>query len=371
MAKVRSRAHTSATFARSDHHTSSGGEIWEQTGLVARVEFSGTNMAAAERRTKKAPATPSRFIGSASLSTPSLVRNSSQTLPEATSATPNSLRILKSTGSFHAQPLFRVQRKDEATLEGGRQNGLIVEGKDKTSMLRSEHQPLQMDTSKKSRIELNVDDESFKLHLQLSLRHIFTFPFLAMIGMASKGIEMGVGEAEENRATRISQTKMDNGADKKGATTVGLREDSATIAQQPKERTRGLSPSYRIPKRPRPFEEDDTANPPAKRMMTDSPRISSVPRRLSSPRFVTPSPSSRSHWSNTSSNGSHFRYDSPRSVSRYHDRGTPATREDLYARREPAHLRRSSAHRDEHFQAGGSTGGYTNVHRRRDEGYWR
>ena len=203
---------------------------------------------------------------------------------------------------LHMQSLIRALKQplkaygqrnlDKIAIEEWKRNGQFSEKEVASETCEYERPVEQMQKLDKSKVEINVDDESVKLHLRLPVRHVLTFPFLAMVGMAAKGIEMGLAKAEERRAARASQRNKE-GVNAGGFKTKKPFDESTEHAEQPRERPRGISPSYRIPKRKRSVAEDDAIRPREKRPIPTGPKISSAPRQPFAPRNFVPTSYSR------------------------------------------------------------------------------
>lgn len=52
------------------------------------------------------------------------------------------------------------------------------------------------------KIELNLETETVKMHINLPIRHIFTFPFIGMHSLMISALEMGIQKAETQQTTR-------------------------------------------------------------------------------------------------------------------------------------------------------------------------
>jgi hypothetical protein len=55
---------------------------------------------------------------------------------------------------------------------------------------------------KKTRIAINLAQERVTMHLQLPIRHILTFPFLALHGALGEALKLGIAKAEGRRVER-------------------------------------------------------------------------------------------------------------------------------------------------------------------------
>jgi hypothetical protein len=123
---------------------------------------------------------------------------------------------------LHTQSLIRALQQplvahglrnlDKIALEEWKRDGKFTEEEVKGETYRYERQSQEKRKSVKSKMEIAVHDESIKIQVSLPLRHVFMFPFLAMIGMASKGIQVGVAKAEERRTARMAQKSKEGDA---------------------------------------------------------------------------------------------------------------------------------------------------------------
>ena len=57
---------------------------------------------------------------------------------------------------------------------------------------------------KRSQLHMNLDDHEVKLNIQLPLRHIIVFPFLALHGVVGEALKLGIEKAENRKAERKS-----------------------------------------------------------------------------------------------------------------------------------------------------------------------
>ena len=56
--------------------------------------------------------------------------------------------------------------------------------------------------ARRNRIEINLNSERVALHFQLPIRHVLTFPFLALHGVVGEAIKLGIAKAETRRMER-------------------------------------------------------------------------------------------------------------------------------------------------------------------------
>jgi hypothetical protein len=55
---------------------------------------------------------------------------------------------------------------------------------------------------KRSQLHMNLDDHEVKLDVQLPIRHVFTFPFLALHGVMGEALKLGIEKAGNRKAER-------------------------------------------------------------------------------------------------------------------------------------------------------------------------
>jgi hypothetical protein len=247
---------------------------------------------------------------------------------------------------LHTQSLVRALRipvkahgsrnLDKIALEEWRREGRFVEREVRSKMTRRGREDVEEKKLDKSTVEICPESESVKLDVTVKLRHVLMFPFLCMVGMAAKGIEKGVEKAEERRAETVTQKQKrrdDAQAKDMRVQTGRLSEESiTTMVDTPKQPTREISSSYRIPKRKRPIFEDDNYTQPRPTQPPDAPtgpRAMGMPREPSAPRSVTSSFPSPGYWTASSFNAvshptSFERYDPSRySEDRRYRKPTP------------------------------------------------
>jgi hypothetical protein len=306
---------------------------------------------------------------------------------------------------LHTQSLVRALRiplkvhgqrnLDKIALEEWRRNERFVEREVKSEMWKTEKGGAEKEKLEKSKVEICLEEATVKMHVKVKLRHVLMFPFLCMVGMAAKGVEMGVRKAEKTKAERVARKKrgkdeeqakemegrMGRSSEGSATTTADTRkqptrgispwyripkcrrpivgeageegeeaavsverfseETTSFLDVQHKLPTRGISPSYRIPKRKRSIieEEEDGDTQPRPKPLPTGDRAMTMPRQRSAPRSVTPSFPSPGYWTTSSSNPvshptSYERYDPSRhSGDRGYRNPTPDRRGVAYGRR--------------------------------------
>ncbi|KAJ4289255.1 hypothetical protein N0V90_011597 [Kalmusia sp. IMI 367209] len=122
---------------------------------------------------------------------------------------------------------------------------------------------------KRSRVAINCDVNSVNMDLVLPLRHLLTFPFLSMVGMAGKALEKGIEKVEARRTVREAHEDLVRCEKPKAvgvfeaadidrtAKTVGYKE--ASTQQNERATKKSMPLGYQIPKRRRPVETPQQA----------------------------------------------------------------------------------------------------------------
>lgn len=175
---------------------------------------------------------------------------------------------------LHTQALIRALRQPLKPF--GPQNldcNALQEWRDRGSF---ENTPIQWEKQKsqapsedeqqqRTRLHLNLNDDSVKLDLKLPLRHVFTFPFLALHSVVGEALKMGIKRAESQKVARKKEERsqaleakrsMTRGDEKKGCKEGMSREDTGTTYKAKQEVVEKEMSPYRIPKRSRPVQED-------------------------------------------------------------------------------------------------------------------
>ncbi|KAH9871055.1 hypothetical protein J1614_006629 [Plenodomus biglobosus] len=145
---------------------------------------------------------------------------------------------------------------------------------------------------RRSQLRVNLDDEDVGLEVKLPLRHVLTFPFLAIHGFVGEMFKLGIRKAEARRAERKTtesrqplETTWSTRAAKNNGTYItpdttpeAASEKDALVCP---EQTKGLAVKqepYRIPKRPRPM-----AEPPLSECLSKRHRLEPRPQLPSPP----------------------------------------------------------------------------------------
>ncbi|KAL1795559.1 hypothetical protein ACET3X_005783 [Alternaria dauci] len=92
---------------------------------------------------------------------------------------------------------------------------------------------------KRSQLHMNLDDHEVKLDVQLPLRHVLVFPFLALHGVAGEALKLGIEKAENRKTERESvegrrKLKAKSTAKLAGATGLGGADQKTDTEQAQK-----------------------------------------------------------------------------------------------------------------------------------------
>ncbi|KAH9880418.1 hypothetical protein IAQ61_000709 [Plenodomus lingam] len=131
----------------------------------------------------------------------------------------------------------------------------------------------------RSRLHLNLDKEEVKFEVKISLRHVLTFPFLSLQGIAGEMFKLGIRKAEAHCARQKateSQTFPELSSSARptknrgtcitpGTTPEATSEEDARLDAKQEEGLTEKKDIYRIPKRPRPTRNSPLPNSPSKR----------------------------------------------------------------------------------------------------------
>jgi hypothetical protein len=169
---------------------------------------------------------------------------------------------------LHAQALIRALRQptipvgmanlNRLALEQWREGGTFP-GNETAALLEStaesEGHPQQRAQPKAS-FNIRSDPIQLKLQIGLPIRHILTFPFLALHVVVAEAFKMGIHKAESRKALRSSKIAPR----KRARDTISVCDDT------PRDTTEGTEPddateSVRTPKRRRVFKDGTGASP--------------------------------------------------------------------------------------------------------------
>jgi hypothetical protein len=167
---------------------------------------------------------------------------------------------------LHAQALIRALRQptipvgmanlNRLALEQWREDGTFP-GSEIAALVEdtaeSERHP-QQPTRPKASFNIRPDPIQFNLQIDLPIRHILTFPFLALHGVVAEAFTMGIHKAESRKALRSSKIAPR----KRARDAVSVYDDT------PRDTIEGTEPdnaeSVRPPKRRRVFEDGSGAS---------------------------------------------------------------------------------------------------------------
>lgn len=263
---------------------------------------------------------------------------------------------------FHAQSLIRALRQplkpfgpqnlDRNALEEWRSKGVF-----EATVIEDKHQEhievaATVIPQPRSQMHLNLENEDVSMTVTLPIRHVLTFPFLALHNVMAEALKMGIEKAESRKADRVG-----------GETSVKVEMDGsegrAAAQEDDSERDRVLedpSPEkpkkpYVIPKKRRSPEESNPHPLPKKPDIAPDSRTPSGPRHLAStaPRSDTSSYYDISYLSRS--------WDAPAPSSSY----TPpqAGQDSVYGRRDYAERQpepsRYGRRQHSHFNARGES----------------
>ncbi|KAH7072134.1 hypothetical protein BKA63DRAFT_554971 [Paraphoma chrysanthemicola] len=168
------------------------------------------------------------------------------------------------------QPLkpFGPQNLDRNALEEWRTKGCFDEMPVEYKKHESQHTNTLRGPQRKTQLFLDFDEEEVQMDLKLPIRHILTFPFLALHGVVSEALKMGIEKAKIRQASRELDAKHALGTtwaaqSPSNGETAMTDEDQPGVAVEVdlcgESMVETPKKPYRIPKRPRP---DDIDTPP-------------------------------------------------------------------------------------------------------------
>lgn len=205
---------------------------------------------------------------------------------------------------LHTQSLVRALRMplkpygprnlDKLALQEWKEKGQFAkrrvdEEEGSSGISRCNHSPEQL---KRSRVTIDTETETLGVDVVVKLRHVLTFPYLAIGGMVSMALELGIEKAEARRAAREVQEGIEKPhlEDMEGTTeesshknnTAPMSSGGETGPQDvdpgPQEMPSiGMPVGYKIPKRKRPSLEDDAVEIQSTIRMSPAPGVSGAP----------------------------------------------------------------------------------------------
>lgn len=279
---------------------------------------------------------------------------------------------------LHVQSLIRALREplkpfgpqnlDRNALEEWRNKGTFetVEIEDKKRLY--EAVASSDDHQVRSRLHLNLDEEDVSLKVTLPIRHILTFPFMALHGVVGEALKLGIGKAEMRQASQQEEA-VKRALEAKWVASVAENDhdhevedeelgsnvpvQTVTVTEEPKKLDR-------IPKRPLPFDANMLSA--HKRLsIPKGPRNTSVPLKLAPAplRSLVPAPpQDAGHLSRS--------WNSPALSSMYTPRQLPQDnvhgRRDVHARQQDQNSGRTYPTGNAHGRGGLYQPGYSNYH---------
>jgi hypothetical protein len=116
---------------------------------------------------------------------------------------------------LHTQALIRLlriplkrygpQNLDCNALKEWKENGKFDERRVYYEPAKSMSAKAEDVKQKRSQLHMNLDDDEVKLDVQLPLRHVLTFPFLALHGIMGEALKLGIEKAENRKAEREAE----------------------------------------------------------------------------------------------------------------------------------------------------------------------
>ncbi|KAI8941640.1 hypothetical protein NX059_002853 [Plenodomus lindquistii] len=186
---------------------------------------------------------------------------------------------------LHVQALYRALRQplrpfgpqnlDRNALREWQDNGEFEKTGLRIGSSRFEEAESKEREKRKPQLRVNLDAEHVQLDVELPLRHVLTFPFLAIQDMVGEMFRMGISKAEVRRAVREADDRSkepssagptnDQGICMTTGTTPAVTGDGDALMDQKQEKGAAAKEPYRNPKRPRSNTETSVPEPPSKR----------------------------------------------------------------------------------------------------------
>jgi hypothetical protein len=226
--------------------------------------------------------------------------------------------------------LFGPQNLDRNALEEWRSKGTFesvkIEDKKRHLPTAEAVQP------GRSQLHLNLDEGDASMKVTLPLRHVLTFPFLALHGVVREALKLGIEKAEmrqgakkETANTRALEAKWAARATEKEDVELGDKEQENMPTQDNSPVQLMIGGPHRIPKRPLPVDIDKLSahkkiNIPTDSLNTPVPHKS----RAATLRALAPAAPRNAGYLNRS-------WDSPASSLSYMP---PSTQDNVYGRRD-------------------------------------
>jgi hypothetical protein len=195
---------------------------------------------------------------------------------------------------IHTQSLIRALREplkpfgpqnlDRNALEEWRDKGTFETLEIESKKYGYKDITAQANALRRTQLHLNLDEDDVSMSLTIPVRRVLMFPFLALHGVASIALKMGIQKAENREAAReVEATKR--ALEARWTAEEEVVEENKTEELQVDEAamkpaTMQTQQPYRIPKRPHPV-DTDMLSVHKKRAPNTDLRNESVPRRLS------------------------------------------------------------------------------------------
>ena len=195
-----------------------------------------------------------------------------------------SLSVLHTQALIRAlrQPLkpFGPQNLDRNALQEWRDKGTFDEAKVLQQQPEDPSTVQTIEPGERTQLHMNLDDQKVSLKHRLPLRHVFTFPFLALHAIVGEALMLGISKAETREAERVTEetkrvleakwaarlmeqdtteSALETG-DTVGAMQNASEQEAIHRPQSDQPINLDLMKAYRIPKRPRPMERPEDSN---------------------------------------------------------------------------------------------------------------
>jgi hypothetical protein len=206
---------------------------------------------------------------------------------------------------LHTQSLIRALREplkpfgpqnlDRNALQEWREKGTF-----ETTLIEHKEQQFADETvsttpQRRTQLRMNIDEDDVSMNLSLPVRHILTFPFLALHSVMSEALRMGIDKAEIRKAARKENEVKDLPKVEPAADTTS-EDSNEALEDEHEDETKSDRPSlqpapeepkkpYRIPKRVSP--EHQEILPAPKRTYNLSARAMSTDHRPAPPQSAT------------------------------------------------------------------------------------
>ncbi|KAL5457921.1 hypothetical protein PMIN06_003641 [Paraphaeosphaeria minitans] len=148
---------------------------------------------------------------------------------------------------------------------------------------RVDHSPKQLT---RSRVTINTDTETLGVDVVVKLRHILTFPYLAIGRMLCKAFELGIEKAESRKVAREAEEATEKAdltnhpAQENGVPALSSQEEAGSKGNSKDSQklpAPGFPAGYKIPKKKRLLLEDGALETQSKKRMRLALAVPSVP----------------------------------------------------------------------------------------------